>query len=90
MLGYLFQLFGAIAANPAILQDKTMARIFNEIVETIGASPLFKQSDPAQSGAPQAAAPQQQQQPRPQQQQMPQPAPQPQPAIAASANARAV
>jgi hypothetical protein len=81
MLGYLFQLFGAIAANPAILQDKTMARIFNEIVETIGASPLFKQSDPAQSGQTQAAAPQQQQ---------PQPAPQPQPAIAASANARAV
>jgi hypothetical protein len=79
MLGYLFQLFGAIAANPAMLQDKTMARIFNEIVETIGASPLFQQSDPGQSGA-------QPQEPQPQQPQ-PQPTPQPQPAIAAPANA---
>ena len=65
MLSTLFQLFGAVAANPQLLQDQTMARLFNEIVETAGVSPTLQTSgeqpeqgaQPAPTPSGQTAAP---------------------------------
>jgi hypothetical protein len=48
ILSWLFQLFGAIAQNPMLLQNPTMARLFNEIVETAGMSPALQQAGQAQ------------------------------------------
>jgi hypothetical protein len=63
-LSTLFQIFGAVAANPQILQDPTMAKIFNEIVETAGMSPTLQQNGNGQAqGQPQQTQPPQQQQP---------------------------
>jgi hypothetical protein len=65
MLSTLFQLFGAVAANPMLLQNPTMARLFNEIVETAGVSPTLQQTgeqsqqpvlQPAQGGQPEPMA----------------------------------
>lgn len=75
-LSTLFQVFGAVAANPQILQDPTMAKIFNEIVETAGMSPALQQTGSQ-------PAPQQAQQPQQQQ-----PLPQPSPVASPSPNAR--
>ena len=43
MLETLFNVFQIIAKNPAILQDPTLARIFNQMVEMAGVSPVFFQ-----------------------------------------------
>jgi hypothetical protein len=64
LLSTLFQLFGAVAANPALLQNSTLANIFNEIVEIAGASPLLQatgQGTPAHQQPDQQAQPQQSQ-----------------------------
>jgi hypothetical protein len=50
LLSTLFQLFGAIAQNPTLLQNPTLAKIFNQIVETAGVSPLFMQTNAQNSG----------------------------------------
>lgn len=74
MLSTLFQLFGAVAANPMLLQNPTMARLFNEIVETAGVSPTLQTSgeqpgaqplQPGQPGQPASAAPAQPSAPTP-------------------------
>ena len=49
-LATLFQLFGVIGQNPTLLQNPTLAKIFNQIVETAGVSPLFMQADQTNAG----------------------------------------
>jgi hypothetical protein len=44
LLSTLFQLFGSVAQNPQLLENPTAARIFNEIIETAGASPILQQT----------------------------------------------
>ena len=45
MMETLFNIFQVIAKNPAILQDPTLARIFNQMLETAGVSPVFLSND---------------------------------------------
>jgi hypothetical protein len=53
MLETLFNVFKTVAQAPQILQDPTLARLFNQLVETAGVSPLLLQpkgapTEPAQ------------------------------------------
>ena len=45
MMESLFNVFQIVAKNPAILQDPTLARIFNQMVEAAGVSPVFLSND---------------------------------------------
>jgi hypothetical protein len=59
MMETLFNVFQIVAKNPAILQDPTLARIFNQMVEIAGVSPVFLSNDggPAIPAAPAAQMP---------------------------------
>ncbi|MBS4082922.1 MAG: hypothetical protein KGZ73_05175 [Rhizobiales bacterium] len=48
----LFNVFGVVAKNPAILQDPVLARLFNQIVEIAGVSPLLLKPAPGTSATP--------------------------------------
>jgi hypothetical protein len=64
VLTSLFSIFQIIAKNPAVLQDQTMQRIFNQIMEISGESPALMNAGAAKSlpqpaqaqGAPASAA----------------------------------
>lgn len=49
MLETLFNVFQIVANNPAILQDPVLGRLFNQMVEMAGVSPLLLQSNAAQT-----------------------------------------
>lgn len=54
MVEKLSKVFGQIIANPAILDDPRMAKIFNQMLEAMGLSPIdfYQRPQPQQSGGP--------------------------------------
>jgi hypothetical protein len=57
MLETLFNIFKTVASSPGILQDPVLARLFNQLVEMAGVSPLLLQPSASQQSA--SPAPQQ-------------------------------
>src|SRR6185312_10122142 len=60
VLSSLFQIFQVVAQNPNVLQNPTMGRLFNEIMETAGVSPAIMGAGktlPAPNAAPGAMPP---------------------------------
>ena len=52
VLSSLFQIFQVVAQNPNVLQNPTMGRLFNEIMETAGVSPALIRTAPTRRTRP--------------------------------------